>query len=205
MKRFLLGFLIILGLILQPSLSEETFAKEKKKTKKEIAKEKYMKEMESSQPKKGVNYQEIFDNLQDIQVQFIHDEDPDEYYDTQKMHFSPYPLIRLTQRLYVRNIVIEPGFYLMTPREYNGKRCVLFKQAGKVRYVVPVFEYKTIVPEFEYQKPPKKWWQIRDRYVFQTQYYERKIRAYDVHTDFYEIDLYYLSGLSKMLFKKTPY
>ena len=60
-------------------------------------------------------------------------------------------------------------------------------------------------PGTEYQKPPKRWWQIRDRYTFQTQYYERKIRAFDVYADFFEIDLYYRDGLSKMLFKKNPY
>ena len=180
-------------------------AKEKKKSKKEIQKELYMKEMRESQPKEGLDYQKAFDDLQDVQVQFIHDEDPDEYYDTQKIYFSPYPLIRLTQTLYVRKIVIQPGFYLLTPREYGGKKCVLFKQGGKIKYVVPIFEYKTVIPELEYQKPPKKWWQIRDRYTFQTQYYERKVRAFDVYSEFYEIDLYYRDGLSKMIFKKNPY
>ena len=72
-------------------------------------------------------------------------------------------------------------------------------------HVVPIFEYKKVIPELEYQKPPKKWWQIRDRYTFQTQYYERKNRAYDVYSEFYEIDLYFHDGLSKMIFKKNPY
>ena len=205
MGKFLKIFLILTLFVFQCFEFENNSALAAKKNKKEIAKENYMKEMEASQPKKDLNYQEIFDNLQDVQVQFIHDEDPDEYYDTQKIYFSPYPLIRLTQTLYVRNQVIKPGFYLMTPREYNGKRCVLFKQEGKIKHIVPIFEYKTIIPEFEYQKPPKKWWQIRDRYTFQTQYYERKVRAFDVYSEFYEIDLYYRDGLSKMLFKKNPY
>ena len=180
-------------------------AKKKKKTKEEIKKEQYMKEMKESQAQEGFDYQKAFDELQDVQVQFIHDEDADEYYDTQKIYFSRYPLIRLTQTLYVKKMVIPPGFYLLTPREYGGKKCVLFKQAGKIKYVVPIFEYRTILPELEYQKPPKKWWQIRDRYTFQMQYYERKIRAFDVYSEFYEIDLYYRDGLSKMLFKKNPY
>lgn len=195
----------MLCFIFQFIFIEANIAYAKKPSKKELEKQNYMKEMKNSQAKVGFDYQKAYDSLEDIQIEFIHDEDPDEYYDTQKMYFSPYPLIRLTQTLYVGKNTIAPGFYLMTPREYNGKKCVLFKQAGKVKHVVPVFEYKRVNPELEYNKPPKKWWQIRDRYVFQTQYYERKVRAFDVYADFYEIDLYYQSGLSKMLFKKNPY
>ena len=205
MGKFLKIFLILFFIICQLYAFDCDAMAAKKKSKEEAAKENYMKEMEASQPRKDLDYQTIFDNLQDVQVKFIHDEDPDEYYDTQKIYFSPYPLIRLTQNLYVRNQVITPGFYLMTPREYNGKKCVLFKQAGKIKHVVPIFEYKTVIPEIEYKKPPKKWWQIRDRYTFQTQYYERKVNAFDVYSEFYEIDLYYRDGLSKMLFKKNPY
>lgn len=207
MKRFLAFFNLILFFFIFQSLSFENTAAlaQKKPTKKQLEKERYMKEMMNSQPKEGFDYQKAYDNLEEVQVQFIHDEDPDEYYDTQKIYFSPYPLIRLTQTLYVQKQTIEPGFYLLTPREYLGKKCVLFKQAGKIKHIVPIFEYQTVVPELEYQKPPKKWWQIRDRYTFQTQYYERKIHAFDVYSEFYEIDLYYHDGLSKMIFKKNPY
>lgn len=197
--------LILICFIFQNIVFENNIALAKKPSKEELEKQKYMQEMNNSQPKIDFDYQKAYENLEEIKVEFIHDEDPDEYYDTQKIHFSPYPLIRLTQTLYMHNQTIAPGFYLMTPREYNGKKCVLFKQAGKIKHVIPIFEYKTVIPELEYNKPPKKWWQIRDRYVFQTQYYERKIRAFDVYADYYEIDLYYQSGLSKMIFKKTPY
>ncbi len=206
MEKFSKIFILILVVLLfQLYVIEDNFIYAKPKDTNETEKANYMKEMEESQPKKDLDYQAIFDNLENIQVKFIHDEDPDEYYDTQKIYFSPYPLIRLTQKLYVKNQTIEPGFYLLTPREYNGKRCVLFKQAGKIKHIVPIFEYKKIIVELEYNKPPKKWWQIRDRYTFQTQYYERKIRAFDVYSNFYEIDLYYRDGLYKMLFKKNPY
>lgn len=203
MKKFYLIILIFFAILLQNIPFEDTSAQAMSKSKSKKAK--YLREMQRYEPKKDLDYPKIYKNLETIKVNFIHDEDPDEYYDTQKIHFSPYPLIRLTHRLYVKNNVIEPGFYLLTPREYDGKKCVLFKEAGKVKHVVPVFEYKKIDPDKEYQKPPKKWWQIRDRYTFQTQYYERKIRAFDVYADFFEIDLYYRDGLSKMIFKKNPY
>jgi len=207
MNKFLKILLLFLVLISQCFVvSDSVLAKKKeKKTNEEIAKERYMKEMMASQPQKGFDYEKAYKNLKEVKVEFIHDEDPDEYYDTQKIYFSPYPLIRLTQKLYYLDKIIEPGFYLLTPREYAGQRCVLLKQAGKIKYVVPVFEHKKIVPELEYQKPPKKWYQVRDRYTFQTQYYERKVRAFDVYSEYYEIDLYYQSDLSKMIFKKNPY
>lgn len=203
MKKLYLIILIFCAILFQNLPFENSSVQAMSDSKRKKAK--YMKEMEKSQPKKDLNYPKIYKSLETIKVNFIHEEDPDEYYDTQKIHFSPYPLIRLTHKLYVQHNIIEPGFYLMTPREYDGKKCVLFKQAGKVKHVVPVFEYKKIDPDKEYQKPPKKWWQIRDRYTFQTQYYERKIRAFDVYADFFEIDLYYRDGLSKMIFKKNPY
>lgn len=205
MKNVLKILLIFIFLFSQISIAENVMAKEKKKSKQEIEKERYMKEMRASQPRQDFDYETAYKNLKPIKVEFIHDEDPDEYYDTKKIHFSPYPLIRLTQTLYYLDKKIEPGFYLLTPREYAGQRCVLFKQAGKIKHIVPIFEHKKVFPELEYNKPPKKWYQVRDRYTFQTQYYERKVRAFDVYSEFYEIDLYYQSDLSKMIFKKNPY
>ncbi|MCQ2958147.1 MAG: hypothetical protein MJ180_04500 [Candidatus Gastranaerophilales bacterium] len=198
-------FITILLLCFVVSAFDCNIANAKKPSKEEQQKQLYLKEMNESQAQEGFDYTKAFNDLKPVNVEFIHDEDPDEYYDTQKIHFSPYPLIRLTQTLYFLDKKIEPGFYLMTPREYNDQKCVLFKQGGKIKYVVPIFAHRVVVPELEYRKPPKKWWQIRDRYTFQTQYYERKIRAFDVYNEYYEIDLYYKAGLSKMIFKKHPY
>jgi len=207
MRRFLVIVSILISFITIQSLGIETNAFFAKKTsKQEQAREKYQQEMRKSEPKEDYNYAKAYENLKDTKVEFIHDEDPDEYYETQKVYFSPYPLMRLTQPLYMKKQTIQPGFYLLTPRDYAGQRCVLFKQGGKIKHIIPVWQYKTVIPEFEYNKPPKRWWQIRDRYVFQTQYYERKIHTKDVYGgEFYEIDLYYMDGLSKMLFKKHPY
>ena len=127
------------------------YARQSKKEKQaQLEKERYMKEMRDSQPKEGFDYQKAFDELSDVQVQFIHEEDPDEYYDTQKMYFSPYPLIRLTQTLYVKKEVIQPGFYLLTPREHDGKWYMLFKQNGKVAHIIPVYQ-RDLVPETFYE------------------------------------------------------
>ena len=196
---------IILCFVCEVFVFDGNIVQAKKPSNEELHRQMYLKEMNNSIPKEDFDYDAAYKKFKPVNVEFIHEEDPDEYYDTQKLHFSPYPLIRLTQPLYYLDKKIEPGFYLMTPREYNGERCVLFKQGGKIKYVVPIFEHGTVNPELEYRKPPKKWYQIRDRYTFQTQYYERKIHAFDVSDVYYEIDLYYKADLSKMLLKKNPY
>ena len=86
--------------------------------------------------------------------------------------------------------------------EYNGKKVVLFKENGKVKYVVPVFEYQHVICATEYKKPKKKWYQIRDRYTFQAAYYEQKMQIYDEDNEYTIIDLYYRDGRYKTIYKK---
>lgn len=106
-----------------------------------------------------VNAQEITDNeyTEDIDIEkmyreipvpdfkYVHNIDPGEYQDTMYSTWSPYPLFRLTAPLFFKTIAIEPGYYLLTPREHNGKWYILFKEAGKVKYIVPCYK-KEIVP-----------------------------------------------------------
>lgn len=92
-----------------------------------------------------VDYEQIYRDLEVPKVKYIHDIDPGEYYDTQNSTWSPYPLFRLTSPLYFKDITIEPGYYLLTPREHKGDWYMLFKEAGKIRYIIPVYD-KEIVP-----------------------------------------------------------
>ncbi len=78
-------------------------------------------------------------------IKYIHDIDPGENFDTHSSTWSPYPLFRLTTPLYFKTIAIQPGYYLLTPREQDGKLYMLFKEAGKVKYIVPIYD-KQIVP-----------------------------------------------------------
>lgn len=94
---------------------------------------------------KTIDYEQIYRDLETPKVKFIHDIDPGEYYDTQNSTWSPYPLFRLTSPVYFKDITIEPGYYLLTPREYKGDWYMLFKEAGKIRYIIPVFD-REIVP-----------------------------------------------------------
>ena len=94
---------------------------------------------------KDVDYQQVYRDLEAPTLKFVHDIDPGEYYDSQNTTWSPYPLFRLTSPIYFKDIEILPGYYLLTPREHKGNWYILFKEAGKVKYVIPVYD-KEIVP-----------------------------------------------------------
>lgn len=102
------------------------------------------------QTKQNKNYAQIYNNLEPADFSYMHDIDPDQYYDMKDATWAPYPLLRLNSYIYFKNISIEPGYYLITPREHKGKWYMLFKQNGKVSYIIPVYE-RDIVPATFYE------------------------------------------------------
>lgn len=97
------------------------------------------------------NYPQIYKNLEPAKHSYHHGIDPDEYYDTKDFTWTPYPLLRLNSYIYFKDRAIEPGYYLLTPREHKGKWYLLFKQNGKVAHIIPVYE-RDITPEGFYEK-----------------------------------------------------
>lgn len=97
------------------------------------------------------NYSKIYNDLQPADFSYLHNIDPDQYYDMKDAAWSPYPLLRLNSPIYFKDISIEPGYYLLTPREHNSKWYLLFKQNGTVSHIIPVYE-RGITPEFFYDK-----------------------------------------------------
>ena len=95
--------------------------------------------------KANKDYAQIYNNLEPADFSYVHDIDPDQYYDIKDTTWAPYPLLRLNSYIYFKNISVEPGYYLITPREHKGKWYMLFKQNGKVSYIIPVYE-RGIVP-----------------------------------------------------------
>ena len=98
-----------------------------------------------------VDYEQIYRELPVPDFSYIHDVDPGEYYDTEKSAWSPYPLLRLTAPLYFKTITIEPGYYLLTPRKQNDSWYILFKVAGKVKYIIPAYN-RDLTPEMFYDE-----------------------------------------------------
>ena len=101
--------------------------------------------------KPNKNYTEIYNNLEPATHSYQHNIDPDQYYDMKDAAWSPYPLLRLNSYIYFKKNTIEPGYYLLTPREHKGKWYMLFKQNGKVAHIIPVYE-RDITPEMFYEK-----------------------------------------------------
>ena len=101
--------------------------------------------------KPNKNYAEIYKSLEPATHSYLHNIDPDQFYDMKDATWAPYPLLRLNSYIYFKNNTIEPGYYLLTPREHKGKWYMLFKQNGKVAHIIPVYE-RDITPEGFYEK-----------------------------------------------------
>lgn len=97
------------------------------------------------------DYAQIYNDLEVPSFSYLHDIDPDQYYDMKDTSWSIYPLLRLNSPLYFKNITIEPGYYLLTPREHNGDWFMLFKQNGVVKHIVPIIE-RDYTPETFYDE-----------------------------------------------------
>ncbi len=103
------------------------------------------------QVKATKNYAEIYNNLEPATHSYLHGIDPDEFYDVKDATWSIYPLLRLNSPIYFKNITVEPGYYLLTPREHKGKWYMLFKQNGKVVHIIPVYD-RDYTPERFYDE-----------------------------------------------------
>ena len=97
------------------------------------------------------DYVGIYNSLEPAKHSYQHNIDPDQYYDLKDATWAPYPLFRLNSYIYFKDRAIEPGYYLLTPREHKDKWYLLFKQNGKVMHIIPVYE-RDIVPELFYDK-----------------------------------------------------
>ena len=141
MKKFFLGiFTILFGLFM---LTTPVFAEDQQTTSypedvnaEEIAEDEYTQD---------IDIEQMYRDMPVPEFKYMHNIDPGEYQDTMYSTWSPYPLFRLTTPLFFTSIAIEPGYYLLTPREHEGSWYILFKQQGKVKYIIPCYQ-KEIVP-----------------------------------------------------------
>lgn len=104
---------------------------------------------------KNKNYDEIYSQLDEADFEYIFGLDPHQPDEYTKYMYSPYPLFRLGVNIIFKSKNISPGYYLLTPREKNGKTYVLFKENGKISYVIPVYEEDVVLEEFYEEKFPR--------------------------------------------------
>lgn len=96
----------------------------------------------------NIDIQQMYRDMPVPDFKYVHNIDPGEYQDTMYSTWSPYPLFRLTAPLFFKSVKIDPGYYLLTPREHNGAWYMLFKEAGRVKYIVPCYQKEMVPVDF---------------------------------------------------------
>ena len=104
---------------------------------------------------KDVDYEQVYRDLEVPKHSYVHGIDPDEFFDMKDTSWSPYPLLRLTGPIFFKSITIEPGYYLLTPRKYEDNWYMLFKESGKIKYIVPIYDRDITPMNFYDENLPK--------------------------------------------------
>ena len=151
------------------------------------------------------DYEQAYRDMPVPTFSYVHGVDPDQYYDMKSTSWSPYPLLRLNSPLYFKTITVQPGYYLLTPRQYKDDWYILFKEAGAVKYTIPVFD-KSHTPEFYYRDTLKEAdmtrsarWQVKFLHAWGKYIRKSKrrpevkcnIELTDLDNNFLLLDLYY--------------
>lgn len=102
------------------------------------------------------DYDAIYENLVEPDFDYIFGLDPYQADEYTKYIYSPYPLFRSGVNLIFKTKFIPKGYYLLTPREKNGQTYVLFKENGKIKYVIPVYKEDVVLETFYDDKLPKE-------------------------------------------------
>ena len=101
------------------------------------------------------DYEILYAQSQEADFRFMHDVDPYQDEDNYKYAWSPYLLFRSSSNFVYKSQTIPAGYYLLTPRQHNGKNWILFKQQGKVLFIIPVLRTEVVAPDFYKTKVPK--------------------------------------------------
>ena len=163
------------------------------------------------------NFHKIYDELESANFEYIFGIDPYQAEEYTKYMFSPYPLLRTGVSFVFKDIIIPPGYYLLTPRKHEGRTYVLFKEQGRVKYMVPCYKVDMTTTESYDQYIPKpkqsKWKKLKTKtsdVVGKTMPKKTKRKpipkAYmeinDIDGEFYQVVLYYDTGKYYLIFKQ---
>ncbi len=160
--------------------------------------------------------EQIYNNLEEADFNYIFSLDPYQSDEYTKYIYSPYPLFRTGVNLIFKSKTIPAGYYLLTPREKDGKTYVLFKENGRVSYVIPVYKTQKIYDGFWEEKLPyeyqnfsqktankffdyigKKWGQRNKRTPIPKSYVE-----FNDGGEYWDMVLYYGETKYYLVFKK---
>lgn len=94
---------------------------------------------------KSLDYIGMYNDAKPADFELVHNLDPYQNEDYQKYAWSPFPLFRLSSEVHFKGQTIPAGYYILTPRTMKGNDYIFFKEAGKVKYIIPVVK-KDLVP-----------------------------------------------------------
>lgn len=167
----------------------------------------------------ATDYEQLYNEAQMPKMKLMHDLDPYQNEDYYNYAWSPYPLFRTATTLYFKETTIPPGYYLLAAREIKGKDYVFFKEAGKVKYIIPVIETDIVLEDFYKRKMPEpqltKGQKIKKNTGnFFTKLFNNSkkqpppssfIEAQKLDGNFYEIIYYYGNKKYTMYFRTTSF
>lgn len=162
-------------------------------------------------------YEEIYEKLEPADFEYMFGIDPHQAEDYTKYMYSPYPLFRVGVPFIFKNTEIKPGYYILTPRKKDGKTFVLFKEQGRVKYLIPVYETDLVDPLFYDQYIPERkdgFWEKARKKASNTigrlfpKHTQRMpapkayIEVNDIERQFYQVILYYGTQKYYMIFRQ---
>lgn len=164
------------------------------------------------------DYGALYQSTEPADFQLIHNIDPYQNEDYQKYAWSPFPLFRLSSDVHFKKQTVPAGYYILTPRTLNGRDYVFFKEAGQVKYIIPVAKKELVPVDFYHNNLPKpkytKWQSFcnktRDGFYSIFRNSSRKapppssyIVTEIIDSGYYLIVLYYSEHKYYLVFKST--
>lgn len=166
------------------------------------------------------DYATLYKNAQVPDFELVHGIDPYQNEDYQKYAWSPFPLFRLASDVYFKNQTIPAGYYILTPRNIKDRDYVFFKEAGKVKYIIPVVKKELVPVDFYHNNLPTpkytKWQKfsktVRDGFYTVFRKSSKKapppksyIISENIEGDMYLIVLHYGEIKYYLVFKSNKY
>lgn len=102
----------------------------------------------------STDYATLYQNAMIPDFELVHNLDPYQNEDYQKYAYAPYPLFRLSSDVYFKKQAIPAGYYILTPRTLKGNDYIFFKEAGKVKYIIPVVKKELVPIDFYHNNLP---------------------------------------------------
>ncbi len=164
------------------------------------------------------DYDALYNAAEPFGSKLYNDIDPFEDEDAIKYAYSPYPLFRTSTTLYFKDYTIDAGYYSLVPRKLKGEYYVLFKQGGKVKFIIPIAKkeatplnfYNANLPKIKQTKMQKAAGAIRKKFYniskdSMKMEPPKSLIHVDVEVKYIIIIFYYGEDKFTLLFRRTPY